>query len=267
VSHGTIVFLHGFPFDGSMWEPQLAGLPAGWRGLAPDLRGFGASELGVTAGDSSSRARVGGRVALPHEAVLTMNGLADDVAQLIEREDAAPAVVCGLSMGGYVALSLWRRRPDLLRALVLADTRAEADTDEGRENRSRVAHTARTAGTGPIADAMIQTLLAPVTLGERPDVVHRVRSMITDTPSETVIAALAGMAARHDASADLAALDVPVLVLVGEHDALTPPDVARSMAERIPRATLEIIPDAGHVSNLENPGAFNAALAGFLESL
>lgn len=267
MSHGTIVFLHGFPFDGSMWEPQLAGLPTGWRGLAPDLRGFGGSELGVMGGDSSSRARLGGRVALPHEPVLTMNGLAEDVAELIEREDSAPAVLCGLSMGGYVALSLWRRRPDLLRALVLADTRAEADTDEGREDRSRVAHTARTAGTGPIADAMVQTLLAPRTLGERPDVVDQVRSMITGTPSETVIAALAGMAARHDASADLAALDIPVLVLVGEHDALTPPDVARSMAERMPRATLETIPDAGHVSNLENPGAFNAALAGFLETL
>lgn len=267
MSQGTIVFLHGFPFDGSMWEPQLAGLPTGWRGLAPDLRGFGGSELGGMDGDSPSRARLGGRVALPHEAVLTMSRLADDVAELIEREDSAPAVVCGLSMGGYVALSLWRRRPDLLRALVLADTRAEADTDEGREDRSRVAHTARTAGTKPIADAMIQTLLAPRTLGERPAVVDRVRSMITGTPSETVIAALAGMAARHDASADLAALDIPVLVLVGEHDALTPPDVARSMAERMPRATLEIIPDAGHVSNLENPGAFNAALAGFLETL
>lgn len=263
MSHGTIVFLHGFPFDGSMWEPQLAGLPTGWRGQAPDQRGFGGSELR----EASSGARFGGRVALPHEAVLPMGQLADDVAGLIEREDAAPAVVCGLSMGGYVALSLWRRRPDLIRALVLADTRAEADTDEGRENRSRMAHSARTAGIGPIADAMIPTLLAPRTLDARPDVVDRVRSMIMGTPSETVIAALAGMAARHDASADLASLDIPVLVLVGEHDALTPPDVARSMAERMPRATLEVIPDAGHVSNLENPGAFNAALAGFLETL
>jgi 3-oxoadipate enol-lactonase len=267
VSHGTIVFLHGFPFDGSMWDPQLANLPTGWRGLAPDQRGFGGSELRLIAREASSRDRIGGRIALPDEAVLTMNQLADDVAELIESEDSAPAVVCGLSMGGYVALSLWRRRPNLIRALVLADTRAEADTDEGRENRSRVAHTARTAGSGPIADAMIQTLLAPRTLDERPDVVDRVRSMITGTPSETVIATLAGMAARHDASADLAALDIPVLVLVGEHDALTPPDAARFMAERMPRATLQVIPDAGHVSNLENPGAFNAALAGFLETL
>jgi 3-oxoadipate enol-lactonase len=267
LSGGTVVFVHGFPFNGSMWQPQLDALPPGWRGLAPDLRGFGRSGLETSPGAVVTGAQAGGRVALPHEAVLTMDRLADDVAELLEREAAAPAVVCGLSMGGYVTLSLWRRRPDLVRALVLADTRAEADTDEGRENRMRVAQTARDKGMEPIADAMVPSILAQGTLDERPETVARVRAMITGTRTETVIGALAGMATRRDATADLAGINVPTLVVVGEHDGLTPPAVARSLADRIPGAALEVIPDAGHVSNLENAEAFNRALAAFLATL
>jgi 3-oxoadipate enol-lactonase len=256
-----------------MWEPQLNALPDGWRGLAPDLRGFGEASLAGGPGGPDdadpmvSGAKAGGRVALPGEAVLKMDRLADDVAALIEREGAGPAVVCGLSMGGYVTLSLWRRRPELIRALVLADTRAEADTDEGRENRMRTAQTARDRGMAPIAEAMVPALLSERTLAERPEIVDRVRRMITSTRAETAIAALAGMAARRDATADLAGMDIPTLVLVGEHDRLTPPEVARSLAERLPRATLRVIPDAGHVSNLENAEAFNRALGEFLEAV
>jgi 3-oxoadipate enol-lactonase len=267
LSGGTVLFVHGFPFDGFMWQPQLDALPAEWRGLAPHLRGFGGSEVKATPGEVVSGAEAGGRVALPHEPVLTMDRLADDLADLIEREDAAPAVVCGLSMGGYVTLSLWRRRPDLIRAVVLADTRAESDTDEGRVNRVRSAQTARDRGTEAIADTMVPAVLADRTLDEQPETVDRVRSMITGTPTETVIAALAGMATRRDFTADLPGIHVPTLVLVGEHDRLTPPEVARSMADRLPRATLQVIPDAGHVSNLENPEGFNQALLEFLATL
>jgi 3-oxoadipate enol-lactonase len=266
-SAGTILFIHGFPFDGSMWQPQLAALPADWRGLAPDLRGFGRSALGTSRQDLSSGNRVGGRIARPDEPVLTMDRLADDMAELIAGEDAGPLVVCGLSMGGYVALALWRRRPELVRALVLADTRAESDTDEGRENRMRMAQSARDAGTRAIAATMVPSLLADRTVEDRPEVAEKVRDMITATPTETLIAALAGMAARRDANGTLPSIHVPVLVLVGEHDRLTPPDVARAMAERLPDARLEIVPGAGHVSNLENPDAFNATLRDFLLAL
>jgi 3-oxoadipate enol-lactonase len=264
---GTILFIHGFPFDGSMWEPQLAALPAAWRGLAPDLRGFGRSPLGTARQDLSSGTRVGGRIARPDEPVLTMDRLADDMAEVIAGEDAGPVVVCGLSMGGYVALALWRRHPERVRALVLADTRAESDTDEGRENRMRMAQSARDTGSRAIAATMVPSLLADATVEDRPDVAEKVRDMITATPPETLIAALAGMAARRDANGSLPSIHVPVLVLVGEHDALTPPDVARAMADRLPDARLEVVPDAGHVSNLENPDAFNEALRGFLAAL
>lgn len=264
---GSVVFLHGFPFNGSMWQPQLEALPAGWRGLAPDLRGFGGSALHAAAGEVSSGSRIGSRVALPHEPVLTMHRLADDVAALIEEEGASPAVVCGLSMGGYIAFALYRRHPSLVRALVLADTRPEADTDEGRENRIRMAQSARESGAAAIARAMLPSILAERTIADDAETTDRVRSMILATPTETIIAALAGMATRVDASESLATMDVPVLAVVGEEDRLTPPHVVRAMADRLPRARLEVISDAGHVSNLENPAAFNAALAGFLAEL
>jgi 3-oxoadipate enol-lactonase len=263
----TVVFIHGFPFDGTMWEPQLAALPSGWRGLAPDLPGFGRSDLGRHRDLGPSPARSATGIARPDEPVLTMDGLADDVAALIREESGAPVVVCGLSMGGYVAFALWRRHRDLVRALILADTRAEADSDEARENRLRMAQAARETGARPVASAMLPTLVARRTLSERPEVAERVRGMIMATPAETLVAALAGMAARPESSRDLPSVDVPALVVVGEEDALSPPAVGRAMARQLPDARLAVLPGAGHLSNLEDPAAFNAVLTELLTSL
>lgn len=265
-TRGSVVFIHGFPFDGSMWEPQLAALPDGWRGIAPDLRGFGRSPIDGD-GCTPSGKRMGAGIARPDEPVLSMPCLADDVAALIEKEVDGPAVVCGLSMGGYVAFELVRRRPELVRGLILADTRATADNDEKRENRMRMAQTVRDSGTHPVAKAMIPDLLTRETREEQPDVVDAVRSMILGAPPETVVAALAGMASRRDSTADLATLPIPTLVIVGEHDAITPPDGVRAMADAIPGAELTVVPDAGHLSSLENPEAFNLAMTAFLEQL
>lgn len=248
-----------------MWFPQLAGLPPGWRGLAPDLRGFGASELGDRPGEVSTGKRAGGKVALDSEPVLTMARMADDVGELIAEEAADGAVVCGLSMGGYVAFELWRRHPGLVRALVLADTRASADDDEARENRMRMAQTARAGGTRAVASAMLPSLLAPATLNGASRAVEHVRDMIQGTSTPTFIAALAGMAARHDMTSAIARIAMPVLVLAGEHDEVTPPAQAREMAAAIPGADFMGISGAGHLSPLENPDAFNRALAELLE--
>lgn len=264
---GTVVFIHGFPFDGSMWAPQLEALPAGWRGLAPDLRGFGKSEMDNRPGEVSTGKRAGGNVALDSEPVLTMARMADDVADLIEQRADGLAVVCGFSMGGYVALELLRRHRDLVRGLVLADTRAGADDDEAREGRMRTAQTARSSGPRPIATAMLPSLLAPATLEGESRVAEHVRDMILGTTPETLVAALAGMAARHDMRSELAALDVPTLVVVGEYDAITPAEGAREMAAAIPDAAYVEVPGAGHVANLEQPAAFNQALATFLARL
>ncbi len=264
---GTIVFVHGFPFDGSMWDPQLADLPDGWRGIAPDLRGFGKSALDALPGAVSTGKKIGGGVALAAEPVLTMARFADDMAAIIDERAGGQAVVCGLSMGGYVALELWRRHPERVRALVLADTRAEADDDEGRENRLRMAQTARSAGARPIARSMLPSLLSEATRTSAPELVARVEAMILGTPPETLIAALAGMAARHDMTATLPGIAVPTLVLVGAEDAITPSPGARRMAMAIPAARVQEIAGAGHLSNLEKPGIFNRALAEFLTDL
>ncbi len=264
---GCIVFLHGFPFDASVWKHQLDRLPPGWRALAPDLRGFGSTPIGDLPGEVSSGRKAGGGIARADEPVLTMDRLAEDVAALVHEQAAGPAVVCGLSMGGYVAFSLWRRHPELVRALVLADTRAETDSDEARENRRRTAQLTRDDGAAAAAASMLTSLLAPGTLSNAADAVGHTEAMILNTTPATLIAALAGMASRHDSTRDLAGITVPTLVLVGEHDSITPPDVARSMAEAIPGAELAILPDAGHLACLENPRAFNAALSTFLDRL
>ena len=264
---GSVVFIHGFPFDGSMWEPQLAALPDGWRGLAPDLRGFGGSPLDADSGVVPSGKRVGNGIAHADEPVLTMARHADDIAALIEAECDGGAVVCGLSMGGYVAFELRRRHPELVHGLVLADTRAAADSDEARENRMRMAQTVRDSGTRPIATAMIPDLLAEETLENDPATVDRVRAMILGTSPETMISALAGMASRRDSTAELGAIAEPTLVIVGEHDAITPPDEARDMAEAIPDARLAVVGDAGHLANLENAAAFDREITEYLDRL
>lgn len=262
---GTILFLHGFPFDGSIWDRQIPHLPPGWRGLAPDLRGFGRTPLAAVelpAGSDRPDA-----VARPDEAVLTMTVLAADVARLIERHAAGPAVVCGLSMGGYVAFALRRLRPELVRGLVLMDTRAGADTAEARDNRRRMAETARQSGAAPIASAMVPSLLTPATLERQPDVVGHVRRMIEGTSPRTIIAALAGMADRPDSSPDLHHIDSPTLVLVGSEDAITPPDDAQAIAAAIPGARMEVVDGAAHLPGVERPEAVNALVSEFLATL
>lgn len=262
---GTIVFVHGFPFDGSIWDAQLRGLPVGWRGIAPDLRGFGRSPLGAEELPSGRKAGAG--VAHPDEVVLTMDAIAVDLVDTIERHAGGPAVVVGLSMGGYATFALLRRRPELVRALVLMDTRAVPDSDEGRENRRRMAATARTKGARPIAAAMLDKLIADGTRAERPHVVDPLRRMMEATPPRTLIAALAGMAARRDASGDLPGIDVPTMVVVGALDTITPLDEARAMARAIPGARLEVVEGAAHLPGLEQPAVVNFLLADFIGAI
>lgn len=263
--NGTLLFLHGFPFDGSVWDPQMAALPDGWQGLAPDLRGFGRSPLG--AAELPSGRRLGAGVALADEAVLTMDALADDAAQLLEGHAAGPAVVCGLSMGGYVAFALRRRRPALVRGLILMDTQPGPDGDEARENRRRTAASARESGPAPVAMAMLPSLLSRGTRERSPEVAETVRRMMEATAPRTLIAALAGMAARADSTGDLPAIDVPTLIIVGAHDTITPPDQARAMADGIPGARLEVVADAAHLPGLEAPAVVNGLIADFLATL
>lgn len=244
----VVLFLHGFPFHRDLWDAELAALPHGWRGLAPDLRGFGASR------DHG-------------HGPLSMEQHADDMIALLDQLQVDRAVVCGLSMGGYVSLALLARARERVRALVLCNTRAEPDGPEARQGRLETAERARREGGEAVVDGLLPKLLAESTAREHPAVVERLRAIMDATPGETIARASLGMAERQDARPLLAGLDIPTLVIGGEHDQLMPPAVLEGLAGAIPGARLAMLPGAGHVSNLDNPAAFRAALHGFLAAL
>jgi 3-oxoadipate enol-lactonase len=241
-----IVFLHAFPLDRSMWAPQVGALVSRGRCIAPDLRGFGES---TAAGPYS------------------MDQYADDVAALLDGLDAEPAIVVGLSMGGYVAFALWRRHRSRVRALVLADTRAGADSAEGRDKRRRLIEVTRARGAAALADLQIASMVGETTRGKRPEVVETIRAMMAGARVDGIVGALEAMMARPDSTPTLATIDVPTLVVVGSEDALTPPAEARALHERIAGSRLETISEAGHICNLERPAAFTHVVGEFVEGV
>jgi 3-oxoadipate enol-lactonase len=242
------VLLHGFPFNRTLWREQAEELGRTHRVITPDLRGFGESSSGS-------------------EGVATMEEMARDVAALMDELKIERAVLGGLSMGGYVALAFCRLFSRRLRALVLADTRPQSDTEEGRANREVMARRALEEGMGVIAESMMPKLVAPATHMKNPEAVERVRGMILSTRPEAAAAALRGMAARQDQTNFLQNILQPTLIVVGSEDQLTPPADSETMRREIRGSRLEVIEGAGHVSNLERPREFNAALAKFLKDM
>lgn len=240
-----VVLLHAFPLNRKMWAPQVAELSARRRVITPDFRGHG--ESGVAEEDA------------------TMERLAEDVRGLLDHLKLERVALGGLSMGGYVALAFVRRWPERVAALVLADTRASADTEEGRKERYATAELAQREGSAAIADLMTPKLLGPATLERKPEVVAAVREMILEASPGGIARALRGMAARPASSDLLPQIKCPTLIVVGEQDGLTPAADSEAMAEAIPGSTLVKIPEAGHLSNLEQPEKFNSALSGFLK--
>lgn len=237
-----VILLHAFPLNASMWAPQREAL-ADRTVLAPDFPGFGGQPSAGTA-DLDDFARA----ALRH----------------LEDAGIARAVVVGLSMGGYVAFRLHDLAPDRIAGLVLADTKAGTDDPAGKARRTDQAARLRSEGVGWLPEAMLPGLLGETTRRVRPEVVARVRALIASADPEGVARALEAMRERPDSTVRLASIAVPVLVLVGEEDTLTPPAEARKIADGVPDGRLVVIPAAGHLSNLENPAAFNAALAEFV---
>jgi len=239
-----VVLIHGYPFNRSLWNEQVEVLSRHHRVIAPDLRGFGESD--AAAGTA------------------TMNRMAQDVALLLDHLQIARATIAGLSMGGYVALAFYKLFPSRVRALILADTRPQADTEEGKRTRVQQAEQALSEGMASIADAMLPKLLTPETVSKRPDIVKRVRDMMLKTKPEGAAAALRGMAERDDQTALLAKVAVPALILVGAEDAITPVADSEKMNQAIAGSRLVVLGNAGHVSNLERTEEFNAALLDFL---
>ena len=241
----TVLLLHAFPLGLSMWDPQVEALAATHRVVRFDARGFGGSAMDETT-------------------PLTMERIADDGAFLLDQLWIDQAVVAGCSMGGYAAFAFARRHPRRLAGLVLQDTRAGADTAEARANRATLAGKVLADGATAAVEAFLPKLVGETSHRERPALVASVRERILAASPRGIANALHGLAARPDSRETLPKISVPTLVLVGEEDVLTPPEEATAMAAAIPGARLEVIPQAGHLANLENPDAVNAALRAFL---
>jgi len=240
----ALLLLHAFPLGLSMWDAQVAAFQRTHRVVRFDDRGFGGSP--------------------PGDGLLTMERIADDAAALLDHLGIARAVVCGLSMGGYAAFAMVRRHPDRLRGLVLADTRAGADSPEARKNRALLAEKVLKAGAAAVADASLPKLLGETSHRERKELVARVREIILGNPPRGIADSLAGLAARADSTSTLREIRVPTLVVCGTEDVLTPPSEAEALKAGIAGARLELIPRAGHLASLESPEAFNAVLRDFL---
>lgn len=245
-----VVFVHGFPFQLSMWDGQIpVAVDAGRRAVALDLPGFGRSDVPA------------------ERSAYSIDRYADVVAALIADLGLGPVVLVGLSMGGYIALAVARRHADVLAALVLADTRADPDTAEGRQARSdQQAKVEEHGDVAPLVDGLLARILSGSSPGHAAAVATLDPMMRATTPAGWM-GALEAMKTRRDQTDLLPTIAVPTLVIVGESDALVPLDVAEAMAKAIPNARLEVVPGAGHVTNLENAEVFNRVFADFLSTL
>ena len=243
-----LVLLHAFPLDGRMWAPQVEALAGSYQLIVPDLRGFGAaSEQAV------------------EEAGMDL--LADDVARLLDDRGLDRVVLGGLSLGGYVALAFLRRHADRVSGLVLLDTKATADGDQARKDRLEMVERVLAEGSGFVAEAMLPKLLGQTSREHRPEVVEKVAALIGEQAPQAIVGAQRGMAARPATTDVLGSIAVPALVVTGEEDTLTGPEVGRDLAAAIPGARFLLVEEAGHLVNLEQPEIVNEALLDFLAPL
>ncbi|CUQ65948.1 alpha/beta fold hydrolase [Candidatus Nitrospira inopinata] len=242
-----LIFLHAFPLNRTMWEPQVEALSSEFRIVTVDLRGHGESDAPLWR--------------------YTLDQAAEDVRALMDHLSIGQAVLVGLSMGGYILFAFHRRYPDRIKGLILANTRAQGDTAEGKEARFQMAQIAYKKGPAAVADLIIPKLLSPLTIETRPDLVRRVRAMIESTEVSGIAGDLMAMAERTDSIPLLGSITCPVHVIAGELDQATPPADAKLMADRIAGSRFTVIPQAGHLSNLEQPDAFNRVVRAFSGSL
>ena len=242
----ALLLVHGFPLDRRLWAAQVDPFANMTRVISPDLRGHGRSQV------------------VPGP--FTMEQHADDLAALLDHLKVRQTVVAGLSMGGYVAFAFWRRYPQRVRGLILADTRAEPDGAAARAGRDAAMVTVQQMGAAAYADEMLPRLLAPANLADA-KIAGAALKMMAEQSVEGIIGALGGLRDRTDSRDTLPTITVPTLVIAGDVDVITPPADARALTAAIPGARLVVIPKAGHLSPLENPRAFNAAVRTFLRGI
>jgi 3-oxoadipate enol-lactonase len=243
-----VVLLHAFPLSADMWRPQLEDVPDGWRYIAPDLRGFGRTNHEDSATAPS------------------MEQFARDVEGVLDHLEVERAVIGGLSMGGYVTFALFRRAPERFNGIILADTRSQADTPEGRLTRRAMSDLVQAKGPSAVADQMMPKLLGKTTHHDRPSLVKKVRELILANSATGIDGGIQALMTRPDSTADLARISMPSLVIVGEEDVLTPVSDSEFLNRSISRSRLVVLPRAGHLSSVEVPEDFSQVLADFLSS-
>lgn len=240
-----VVFIHGFPFSHLMWEPQMKALPNEYRAITYDVRGHGESDVG--------------------DGQYSIEFFVDDFVGLLDFLVIQKAVVCGLSMGGYIALRAVERHPDRFQGLILCNTRSEADSNEGKVKRSDTVKAVKSSGVKEFAGNFVKAVFAQETFERSPQSVETIREIIESNSPLGICGTLLALASRTDTTNFLSKISVPTLILVGEHDTLTPPSASQSMKENIRGAEMHIVPGAAHMSNLENSTFFNEKLIGFLK--
>jgi 3-oxoadipate enol-lactonase len=242
-----ILFIHGFPLNRSLWDQQTGNLSPSYRIISVDLRGHGDSQ--------------------PIPGPYSMEMLADDCRVLLDAlHIELPVYICGLSMGGYISLAFYRLFASRVAGLILAATRAGADTVEAQANRDKAISLVHQQGTQAIADSMLPKMFAPKTYQSNPILVNQIRLMMTGTSMDGISGALTGMKNRVDSTPILSSIRAPTLIIHGEDDQLIPLSVAKDMNSSIPNSKLLIMPGAGHLLNLEQPEFFNQAISDFVTS-
>ncbi len=242
-----IIFIHGFPFNKWTWQNQLEVLKDKYRVVAYDVQGHGKSGMG--------------------SGPFTITQFADDLFLFMDAIKIEAAIVCGLSMGGYIALNAIRRQPTRIEALILCDTQCAADTEEGKKKRMDTIASVREKGLTQYAHDSVQKLFSKHSLSDKADAVLSIKKTILQTPVESIVNTLKALADREETCSSLQQINIPVLILVGESDTITPPEAAKKMNALITGSTFKEIELAGHVSNLENPESFNSHIKNFLSAI
>lgn len=243
----SIIFIHGFPFDKLMWQPQLDLFSKNYRVIAYDIRGFGKSTIGSAQG--------------------SINLFADDLVNFMDGLEIKKAIVCGLSMGGYILLNAIIRYPQRFKAIILSDTQCIADSFEAKEKRKKAILQIVAGKINEFAMGFIANIFSDETKRTKEEVVEKIKTTILSTRAEAVTSTLSVLAEREDLCSSISQIEVPTLIICGEKDVVTPVEQAEYLFDTIPNSQLKIIENAGHMSNLEKPDEFNMHIVDFLSGI
>lgn len=242
-----IIFLHGFPFDKTMWLGQLDFLKLSYRLIACDIRGFGVSK--------------------DEESPLSMDLFGEDLIRFMDQLQIDKAVICGLSMGGFIALNAYKKAPSRFEALILCDTQCIADTAEVKKKRYTTIEEIKAKGASEFNEGFIKNVFHKESLTDKKELVEQLRGVVFSNSDEIIIHGLEALAERSDTCSVLSEITVPTLIICGREDIVTPLSESEFMHKNIKGSILKVIDKAGHVSNLEQPEAFNTHLSEFLADL